>query len=242
MSAITGRPLRIERIRALRRNPGLAAQHLTAVRAAAALCAAQVSGDTIGSTCLDFAPDAAVVAGNYVFDVSLAREGGSAGAVMLVLQTILLPLALVPGDSGVELYGGTHMAWSPPFDYVRDVWLPALFRLGVEASVELTNWGVVSGWERRGACPALSVNEIGAPSCGRLSQIGARRWGARLALANSELPATDIQSIPRLTIPRERLPLRSSCGPDQSTTSARGWDGSSHCRRPFANFCPKQFG
>jgi len=53
----------------------------------------------------------------------------------------LLPLALAAGDSGFELHGGTHMAWSPPFDYVRDVWLPALARLGVEASVELTNWG-----------------------------------------------------------------------------------------------------
>ena len=40
---------------------------------------------------------------------------------MLVLQTVLLPLAFASGDSGVELLGGTHMAWSPPFDYVRDV-------------------------------------------------------------------------------------------------------------------------
>jgi len=133
--AITGRPLRVERIRALRRNPGLAAQHLTAVRAAAALCAAQLSGDTLGSTCLDFAPQAPVASGNYVFDVSLAREGGSAGAVMMVLQTVLLPLAFAEGDSEVALHGGTHMAWSPPFDYVRDVWLPVLSRLGVEASV-----------------------------------------------------------------------------------------------------------
>ena len=140
LSAITGR-LRIERIRALRRNPGLAVQHLTAVRAAAALCAAQVSGDTLGSSCLDFAPQAPVAAGNYVFDVSLAREGGSAGAVMMVLQTVLLPLAFAEGDSEVALHGGTHMAWSPPFDYVRDVWLPVLSRLGVEASVELANWG-----------------------------------------------------------------------------------------------------
>jgi RNA 3'-terminal phosphate cyclase (ATP) len=116
LSAITGRPLRIEHIRAARRNAGLAAQHLTAVRAAAALCGAQLSGDTLGSTCLEFAPEAPVVAGNYVFDVSLAREGGSAGAVMLVLQTVLLPLALAAGDSRVELHGGTHMAWSPPFD------------------------------------------------------------------------------------------------------------------------------
>ncbi len=37
LAAVTGRPLRIERIRANRRNPGLMAQHLTAVRAAAAV-------------------------------------------------------------------------------------------------------------------------------------------------------------------------------------------------------------
>jgi len=141
LATITGRPLRIEHIRGARRNPGLAAQHLTAVRAAAALCGAQLSDDTLGSTRLEFVPEAPIMVGNYVFDVSLAREGGSAGAVMLVLQTVMLPLAFATGDSGVELYGGTHMAWSPPFDYVRDVWLPALARLGVEASVELTNWG-----------------------------------------------------------------------------------------------------
>jgi RNA 3'-terminal phosphate cyclase (ATP) len=69
LSAITGHPLRIERIRALRRNPALAAQHLTAVRAAAALCGAKLSGDTLGSTRLDFAPKAPVAPGNYVFEV-----------------------------------------------------------------------------------------------------------------------------------------------------------------------------
>src|SRR6516162_2152760 len=73
LSAITGRGLRIERIRAARRNPGLAAQHLTALRAAAAMCSAQLGGDTLGSTCVEFAPEGPVVAGNYVFDVSLAR-------------------------------------------------------------------------------------------------------------------------------------------------------------------------
>ena len=141
LSVITERPLRIERIRALRRHPGLAAQHLTAVRSAAALCAAQLSGDTLGSASLEFVPTRVVAAGDYVFDVALAREGGSAGAVMLVLQTVLLPLARAAAASRVVLRGGTHMAWSPPFDYVRDVWLPMLARLGVEARAELAAWG-----------------------------------------------------------------------------------------------------
>jgi hypothetical protein len=61
LSAITGRPLRIERIRAARRNPGFAGQHLTELRAAAAICSAQLSGD--GSTSVQFAPEGPVVDG-----------------------------------------------------------------------------------------------------------------------------------------------------------------------------------
>src|SRR6516165_6968344 len=141
LSAITSRPFRIEHIRGLRRNPGLAAQHVTAVRSTAVLCNARLRGDTLGSSLLEFVPRAPAAAGDYVFDVNLAREGGSAGAVMLVLQTVLLPLAFAADDSRIELHGGTHMAWSPPFDYVRDVWLPALARLGIDASAELAAWG-----------------------------------------------------------------------------------------------------
>lgn len=81
------------------------------------------------------------MAGDYLFDVAEARHGGSAGATSLILQTILLPLALAAGPSSVTLRGGTHVAWSPPFDYVRDVYLPALARLGIEAGATLQAWG-----------------------------------------------------------------------------------------------------
>jgi RNA 3'-terminal phosphate cyclase (ATP) len=141
LSAITGRPLRIERIRANRRNPGLAAQHVTAVRAVAVLCGAQVAGDRLGSPELDFVPTAPVAAGDYAFDVALAREGGSAGAVSLVLQTVLLPLALTAGKSSVTVRGGTHLPQSPSVDYLAEVWLPMLNRLGIEASLTLDAWG-----------------------------------------------------------------------------------------------------
>jgi RNA 3'-terminal phosphate cyclase (ATP) len=75
-------------------KPGLAAQHLTAVRAAAAICQAEVRGDTLGSMTLEFIPGGSAQAGSYTFDVTQARQGGSAGTVTLVLQTILIPLAL----------------------------------------------------------------------------------------------------------------------------------------------------
>ncbi|HMJ50212.1 MAG TPA: RNA 3'-terminal phosphate cyclase, partial [Burkholderiales bacterium] len=42
LAAITGIPITVANIRAKRANPGLAAQHLTAVNAVAELCGAEV--------------------------------------------------------------------------------------------------------------------------------------------------------------------------------------------------------
>ena len=141
LATISGRAVQIVKIRAGRKNPGLAAQHLTGVRAVAQVCGARVTGDQLGSQTLVFVPRKAPQAGAYVFDVAEGREGGSAGATTLVLQAVLLPLALAGGDSSVVIRGGTHVAWSPPFDYARDVWLPALRRVGIEADLELAAWG-----------------------------------------------------------------------------------------------------
>jgi RNA 3'-terminal phosphate cyclase (ATP) len=141
LAAIMGRPVRVEHIRAGRPRPGLAAQHVTAARAVAAVCGGVLEGDELESQTLTLTPDGALHAGDYLFDVAAAREGGSAGAVTLVLQTVLLPLALADGTSTIELHGGTHMAWSPSFHYARDTWLPVLARMGVTADIELIRWG-----------------------------------------------------------------------------------------------------
>ena len=141
LSAITGQPLRIERIRAGRRQPGLRPQHVTAARATAAICGARLQGDAIGSQTLLFQPQHAPRAGRYEFDVREAAQGGSAGSVTLIFQTLLLPLALAEGTSELILHGGTHVAWSPPFHYLQHVYLPAIARLGIETEVELVQWG-----------------------------------------------------------------------------------------------------
>ncbi|WP_026733919.1 RNA 3'-terminal phosphate cyclase [Fischerella sp. PCC 9605] len=141
LAAITGIPTTIYNVRAGRKKPGLAAQHLTAVRAAAAICHAEVRGDALGSMMLEFIPSRVVTAKNYTFDVSEAREGGSAGAITLVLQTLLLPLALATGASQVTLKGGTHVHHSPSMTYIEQVYLPLLHRMGVQSEVELCAWG-----------------------------------------------------------------------------------------------------
>ena len=141
LAAITGRPVRIERIRAGRSKPGLRPQHLTAVRAAAAVCGAHVEGDALGSQTLVFVPGGPPRPGGYFFDVADAVRGRSAGSVGLVLQTVLLPLALVAGESRLTVRGGTHVPWAPSVSYLEHVFLRTVALMGVRAEVKSVRWG-----------------------------------------------------------------------------------------------------
>ena len=141
LAAVTGRPVRIEHIRAGRSKPGLRPQHLTAARAAAAICDARLEGDELGSQSLVFVPGGPPRPGEYVFDVAQAAKTGSAGSVGLVLQTVLIPLALVTGESRLTLRGGTHVPSAPSASYLEHVFLPAIARMGVSVQVDVVRWG-----------------------------------------------------------------------------------------------------
>ena len=141
LAVLANQPVRIERVRAGRKRPGLRPQHLTAARAAAVICGARLEGDRLGSETLAFAPSGPPRPGEYVFDVTDATQGGSAGSVGLVLQTVLMPLALAPGESRVILRGGTHVPWAPSASYLDTVFLPAVARMGVRARMNVVRWG-----------------------------------------------------------------------------------------------------
>ncbi len=141
LSSLLGEPIRIENIRAKRRKPGLQAQHLTGVWAIAQVCDAELEGADFGSLALTFKPQSSPRAGEYSFDIAEARKGGSAGATSLVFQTLFLPLALAPSQSHLTIRGGTHVAWSPSFSYLKHIYLPTLARMGLEARVEIEKWG-----------------------------------------------------------------------------------------------------
>ena len=119
-------PIEIVNIRKSRRTPGLMPQHLTAVRACRKICGADVKGDHTKSESLQFYPKR-VRPGKYTFDI--AEERRSAGSATLVLQTILLPLFFAGGESSVKVKGGTHVPWSPPATYLKQVFLPTLGRM-----------------------------------------------------------------------------------------------------------------
>ncbi len=134
LSVITGRPFRIDRIRAGRAKPGLLRQHLTAVQAATEVGCAQVEGAVAGSQQLTFYPQA-INAGDYRFAI------GTAGSCTLVLQTILPALLLAGGPSRVRLSGGTHNPHAPPADFLARAFLPLLERMGAKAELRLLRHG-----------------------------------------------------------------------------------------------------
>ena len=159
LAAILGQPVEILNIRAGRKQPGLRPQHVQSVRAATAICNARLEGDHEHSRALRFEPQTPSQAGSYGFKI------GTAGAATLVLQTVLLPLALAGGRSSVVVRGGTHVAWSPPFDYVEQVYLPAVAALGVQCQVELIKWGFYpkGGGEIRAAIEPIGAALTGVP-------------------------------------------------------------------------------
>ncbi len=134
LSMLTGTPFVIERIRAGRARPGLLRQHLTAVRAAAEIACAQVSGDELGSGALQFEPRD-IRGGDYRFAI------GSAGSCTLVLQTLLPALWFADRPSTVTITGGTHNQAAPPADFLIHSWAPLVARMGVQQSLALQRHG-----------------------------------------------------------------------------------------------------
>jgi RNA 3'-terminal phosphate cyclase (ATP) len=134
LSLVTGRPFRIERIRAGRRKPGILRQHLTAVEAAVQVGRARVTGAEIGSQTLTFEPGE-TRGGEFQLAV------GTAGSATLVLQAVLPALLAAREPSRLTLEGGTHNPSAPPFDFLAGAFLPLLRRMGASVSVELERHG-----------------------------------------------------------------------------------------------------
>jgi RNA 3'-terminal phosphate cyclase (ATP) len=131
LSLLTGRPFRIQKIRANREKPGLRPQHKTAVEAAAELGHARVVGAAVGSRELSFSP-AEYEPRDLTLDI------GTAGSAGLVLQTLQLPLALrTTGGVRVALTGGTFNPKAPAYTFLESTWRGYLWAFGMPTSLTM---------------------------------------------------------------------------------------------------------
>jgi RNA 3'-terminal phosphate cyclase (ATP) len=134
LSALTGKAVRISRIRQGRPKPGLAAQHAHAIRTLAGICDAAVKGAEPGSSEVVFLPKR-IRGGSYLAEI------GTAGSVTLLMQCLLPALLRADGPTSLRVVGGTDVQWAPTVDYFKNVFLPALSLFGAKESLQLIRRG-----------------------------------------------------------------------------------------------------
>ena len=134
LSCITKQPIHLENIRKNRKNEGLKAQHLTAIRILQKISKADVIGAKIGSTELKFIP------GN-VENLELIEDVKTAGSISLILQVLIPVVSISQKKLSLIIKGGTDVLWSPSMDYTQHVVKEAYSRMGIEFSVEIIKRG-----------------------------------------------------------------------------------------------------
>lgn len=121
LSTLTGIPFRCIDIRKGRKDTGLKAQHLTAIKALEELCGAQCEGAALGATEITFYPKP-IKKFRHTIDI------GTAGSISLLLQSLLPPLLFAEKNVSLTIIGGTDGLWAMPIDYMQAVLLPQLQR------------------------------------------------------------------------------------------------------------------
>jgi RNA 3'-terminal phosphate cyclase (ATP) len=108
---------------------------LEAVLTASKLCDADLDGAKLGSRELWFKP-------KEVKGGCFEAEIGTAGSISMLLMTVL-PICLFAKET-VQLRvskGGTDVSNAPTINYMRNVFLPMLRRMGVNASITVHRYG-----------------------------------------------------------------------------------------------------
>ncbi len=133
-SIITGRPVRVSKIRAGREVPGLRRQHVSSLRILSAVFDSKLDGVSEGSSEVSFVP------GPPRAD-SISLDMKTAASITLVLQAVVPAVALTRSRLTLELVGGTDVPWSPTFDYFDTIVKRAYGVVGIEFSAKAIRRG-----------------------------------------------------------------------------------------------------
>ncbi|XP_055601709.1 RNA 3'-terminal phosphate cyclase [Uranotaenia lowii] len=133
-SVLCRRSIRIYNIRAGRKKPGLAAQHLTGVALLRDICRARVQGLQIGSTELEFHPG----------DIGQGKFDGhvqTAGSISLLIQAVLPVAIFGAGSITLDLKGGTNVDMAPQVDFMTEIFRPNMEKFGATFDFDLFRRG-----------------------------------------------------------------------------------------------------
>ncbi|MFI5421173.1 MAG: RNA 3'-terminal phosphate cyclase [Nitrososphaerales archaeon] len=135
LATISETPIRISRIRAGRREPGLRPQHLQAVMIAAKLSRGKLKGASVGSTLLEYSP------GTELQPLRDRVDVGTAGSLPLIAQTIIPISIFRDQELDLNMVGGTEVPNSPTIDYLQQLVIPIYEMLGADVKLQIFQRG-----------------------------------------------------------------------------------------------------
>lgn len=103
----------------------------------------------LGGESLHFAPKQRLGAVRERVDMGRIAKGSHSGSAVLILQSLMTPLARAGAMSRVVCRGGTHVPFSPTYEYFRLVTLRAMAKMGIYAvsSIESAGYNLRSSGE-----------------------------------------------------------------------------------------------
>lgn len=182
LSVLTGRPVRLTRIRARRTSPGLKLQHLRLIELLTRACDAHVAGAVLGSQSLLFEPRREAH-WDSVIDID------TPGSLTLLLQTLLVPLSFSGQTCRLRLAGITHAARSPAFENLAWHWLPLLGQAGYQATISLDSAGFApkgGGIVHAGFQPTVGITPLQLTRRGALLRVSGHSVIAGLSQSVAE--------------------------------------------------------
>ena len=147
-SAAYGEKVEVYNIRVKRPNPGLRPQHATLLRIMKKVFGGSIEGLSIGSKKV-------VIEFSNIKPVKGEFNIHTAGSISLILQALIPPLLLAEDTSEFIIKGGTDVKWSPPIDYMKEVYVRLVNIIGGDVSIKVIRRGF---YPRGGGVVKVTVN------------------------------------------------------------------------------------
>ena len=134
LSALSLKPTKIINIKKEREKQGLQAQHLATLNTIAKLCNAEVKGNKLHSTEVEFVP-------KTIQGARISVNIGTAGSSSLLLQSIMLPSLFADSSITLAVTGGSDVPFSPPIHALKHALLPMLRKMNAKFGIEIKRHG-----------------------------------------------------------------------------------------------------
>lgn len=134
LSVLMKKSIKVEKIRAGRKDGGLKPQHLTGIKLLGEISDAKLIGAEIKSSEINFSP-------NKLRSGSFMADTKTAGSVGLIIQNALPCLIFSENECKLHLRGGTNADHSPPIDYFVHIFKPVSNKMGIDFELEILRRG-----------------------------------------------------------------------------------------------------